>query len=197
MLKHWLLKLRVIFDKFVFSRFAKRVLLIIAFIESIFFPIPTDVLLVPMIYENPKNAYKYAFIATIGSVLGGVVGYFLGVAFYAYIIQEVLLHHGYKPLFDSFKQLVDQYHFLAVFIAGFSPIPYKIATISSGILHINFVVFVISSVLARGLRFYLVAFVVSYFSNIDLKFIKRYYQSIIVGLTIIIVLGLVLLESFS
>tara|TARA_Y100001960_G_scaffold53444_1_gene54605 strand:+ start:265 stop:852 length:588 start_codon:yes stop_codon:yes gene_type:complete len=129
----------------------------IAFAESTFFPIPPDVLLIPLCILLPTRAFYFALMATVGSVLGGVAGYILGMLFQDTIGMGII---SFYSLQDQFKLIQDWYKEYDVFIvgaAGFSPIPYKLFTITSGMFDINFVGFVIASAISRGARFFIVA----------------------------------------
>lgn len=132
-------------------------LFLIAFIESSIFPIPPDVMLLPMCLAAPKRAFRYAAICTAGSVLGGVLGYIIGYGFFASIGQPILEFYGKVDSFEHFKALYNQWGGWIVFGAGLTPFPYKVITITSGLVNMNIGLFIIASVIGRALRFYLVA----------------------------------------
>lgn len=128
----------------------------LSFAESSFFPIPPDVMLAPMSLARPAKAWRFAFITTITSVLGGLLGYLIG--YFAFdFIEPWLSKWGYLGKFDTVKAWFDEWGFVAIFIAGFSPIPYKVFTISAGLLHMALLPFILASIIGRGARFYLVA----------------------------------------
>ena len=129
----------------------------VAFIESSFFPIPPDVMLIPMILAAPDKAWKIAGVATVGSVIGAYFGYAIGFYFFQLIAEPLLDFYGYLDKFNSFKNLYNQYGAWIVFGAGITPFPYKIITIASGVVHTNLLVFTVASIIARGMRFFLVA----------------------------------------
>ncbi len=139
------------------SRYALYALAVIAFIESSVFPIPPDVLLIPMIIALPRRAFLIAFIATVFSVLGGMFGYYIGAVLFDSIGQPVLTFYGKAAQFDQFKATYNEYGAWAVLIAGITPFPFKVITILSGSTGLDFGVFVLSSVLARAARFFIVA----------------------------------------
>ncbi len=139
------------------SRYALYALAVIAFIESSVFPIPPDVLLIPMIIALPRRAFLIAFIATISSVLGGMFGYYIGAVLFDSIGQPVLAFYGKAAQFEQFKATYNEYGAWAVLIAGITPFPFKVITILSGSTGLDFGVFVLSSVLARAARFFIVA----------------------------------------
>jgi len=137
-------------------RYAARYLGILSFAESSFFPIPPDVMLAPMCLSDRTKAWWYAAVTTIASVVGGMAGYAIG--YFLFDRVEPWLHEaGYWPAYLKGKEWFDKWGIWAVLIAGFSPIPYKIFTISAGVAVLNFPGFVVASVLGRGARFFLVA----------------------------------------
>ena len=128
----------------------------LSFAESSFFPIPPDVMLAPMSLARPTRAWRYALLTTAASVVGGIAGYAIG--YFALEAVEGLLHDwGYWEGYLQAREWFDRWGFLAVFVAGFSPIPYKLFTISAGALGMNLPLFVLASFIGRGGRFYLVA----------------------------------------
>ena len=137
-------------------RHAERYLAGLSFAESSFFPIPPDVMLAPMSLAKPGSAWRFATVTTVASVLGGLFGYLIGL--FAFEMIEPLLHDmGYYEKFLKAQAWFDEWGFWAIFIAGFSPIPYKIFTISAGVISMAFLPFVVASLVGRGARFYLVA----------------------------------------
>jgi membrane protein YqaA with SNARE-associated domain len=138
-------------------RHALWALAAISFIESSFFPIPPDILLIPMVLAAPTRAWKIALVCTIASVLGGIAGYGIGMFLFEGVGRPLLEFYGYGPKFAQFKATYNEWGAWAVFIAGVTPFPYKVITILSGVTALDPVVFSIASVLARGLRFFLVA----------------------------------------
>lgn len=145
----------------------------IAFIESSFFPIPPDVMLIPMILAAPKKAWSIAGVATVGSVIGAYLGYAIGFYFFQLIAEPLLNFYGYLEKFNSFKDLYNQYGACIVFGAGITPFPYKIITIASGVVHMNLIVFTIASIIARGMRFFLVAWLLKKYGETMREFIEK------------------------
>jgi membrane protein YqaA with SNARE-associated domain len=128
----------------------------LSFAESSFFPIPPDVMLAPMSLAKPHRAWGYALLTTLTSVLGGILGYFIGL--YAFDLVEPLIREaGYYEKYLHVREWFDRWGVWAIFIAGFSPIPYKLFTISAGVIAMAFLPFVIASAIGRGARFFLVA----------------------------------------
>lgn len=138
-------------------KFAPAILSILTFAESVFFPIPPDVLLAPMVLSRPERAWRLATLTTISSVIGGVVGYLLGYLLFEPVIQPILIDFNYMDKFNHAMDWFKEYGVWVVFIAGFSPIPYKVFTLSAGFLQMLFIPFLIASTVGRGLRFFLVA----------------------------------------
>ncbi len=142
-------------------RHAQRYLAGLSFAESSFFPIPPDVMLAPMSLANPARAVWFATLTTIASVLGGLLGYLIGV--FAFDMVEPLLHSaGYYPKYLQAKEWFAEWGFWAVFLAGFSPIPYKMFTITAGVISMALAPFIIASLIGRGGRFFLVALLMAW-----------------------------------
>ena len=138
-------------------RYAERYLAGISFAESSFFPIPVDVMLAPMVLAKQHNAWRYALITTVMSVLGGLFGYFIGVFFFeSYGTQLLDFFHAHEK-FAAVKESYLEHGMLIVLLAGFTPIPYKVFTIASGVIGIAVLPFVAMSAISRGARFFLVA----------------------------------------
>ena len=165
-------------------------LFILAFAESSFFPIPPDVLLLALCLSLPARSYRFALIASAGSVLGGMVGYGIGVGLWEGL-APVFYHYipGFtEDVFRHVQRLFAEYDFWTVFAAGFTPIPYKVITIGAGVFRINFPIFVIASLISRSLRFFLIAWLLHYFGAPIRGFIEKYFN-----LLTLIVAGLLLL----
>lgn len=128
----------------------------VSFIESIFFPIPTDVMLAPMAMSKPKMATRYAINAAITSVLGGIVGYLLGYFAFDWV-KDIIVSWGQQANFDKSMSWFETWGILVVFLAGFSPIPFKVFTICAGVMQMAFFPFVLTAAISRFARFYLVA----------------------------------------
>ena len=141
-------------------KFAPRILALLTFAESVFFPIPPDVLLAPMVLAQRDKAWQFATLTTIASVIGGVVGYGLGYLMFDPWIQPLITEFGYQARFDTAMLWFSEWGVWVVFIAGFSPIPYKLFTVSAGFLGMAFLPFLLASSIGRGMRFFLVAGVI-------------------------------------
>lgn len=148
-------------------------LALVAFVESSVFPIPPDILMIPLIVARPKDAFKIAFIATFASVAGGMLGYYIGYGAFETIGKPVLEFYGKDAYFDEFKATYNQYGAWAVLIAGVTPFPYKVITILSGATALSLPVFIAASVAARALRFFVVAALLWKFGEPIRDFIEK------------------------
>ena len=162
---------------------APYVLGAIAFAESSFFPIPPDVILVPMSLAKPKSAWTYALICTIASVLGGILGYAIGALFYETLGLWLINLYGYGTKVEALKEFYDKWGALFILLKGLTPIPYKLVTIVSGLLQYNFPLFVGLSIITRGLRFFILAVLMNRFGEPIKKLLEKYF-----GLFLLIIL---------
>ncbi|MEX2527406.1 MAG: YqaA family protein [Gemmatimonadota bacterium] len=171
-------------------------LVILSAAESSFFPIPPDPLLMALCLGAPSRSFRFAAAATVASVLGGIMGYGLG--FGAWHLLSAFFYTwvpGVTPeAFEMVRDLYDQYDFWAVFLAGLTPVPYKVFTLASGAFQINLAVFVVASVLSRGLRFFLVAALIWKFGPPVSRFIDRYFNILSVVFGILLVGGFLVLR---
>ena len=161
----------------------------IAFTESSFFPIPPDLLLLPMALARPLKWLRLAIITTFFSVLGGIFGYFIGVFLWDTIGQSIIEFYHLENQFDLFKKNYNEKGALIVFVAGFTPIPYKLITISSGGMHLDLVTFIIASLISRGARFFILTGIIRLFGDAAKKLIDKYFSilTLILGLIIMII----------
>jgi membrane protein YqaA with SNARE-associated domain len=133
----------------------------VAFAESSFFPVPPDIMLIPMALARPDRAFYFAAICTVASVVGGLLGYFIGAELYASVGQWLISLYGYGDKVDAFREAYAHYGTWIILIKGVTPIPYKIVTITSGFAGFNILLFTVLSVITRGARFFLVAFLLN------------------------------------
>jgi membrane protein YqaA with SNARE-associated domain len=145
----------------------------IAFAEASFFPIPPDVLLIPMALARPGRAWRYAGICTVGSVIGGAFGYLIGYELFEQLAKPLLHLYHYDAAYENFKQTFAEWGLWVILIKGLTPIPYKIVTIASGAAAFNFPLFMVASAVTRGGRFFLVATLLHYFGDHVRVFIDR------------------------
>ncbi len=169
-------------------------LFVIAFVESSFFPIPPDVFLIAMCIAAPTRAFKYAAICAAGSVLGGMFGYALGFWFMESVGQQIIGWYGLEHKYLSVQSLYQRYDAWAVGAAGFTPLPYKLFTITAGAFEINFVTFVLASLVSRSARFFLVAAIIWKFGKPVKDYIDRYFNIITIVFMILLVGGFVLVK---
>ncbi len=166
----------------------------ISFAESSFVPIPPDALLVPMALARPERAWRYAAICTIGSVLGGILGYYIGYALFDVLATPLLRAYHYEAAFARFKDTYAEWGLWVILIKGLTPIPFKIVTIASGAASFNFAVFVAASVVTRGARFFLVATLLHFYGEKVRAFIERRLTLVTTLVAAGIVLGFVILK---
>jgi membrane protein YqaA with SNARE-associated domain len=164
----------------------------VAFAESSFFPIPPDVLLAPMALAKPERAWRFALIATTFSVLGGMLGYAIGAMLYDTIGQWLVSLYGYGAKIEALKQTYAEWGWLVILIKGVTPIPYKLVTITSGLLGYNFPLFVALSALTRGARFFLVAGVLHWFGEPLRQALERNFAAVLGGFAALLVAGFVI-----
>lgn len=145
----------------------------VSFVESSFFPIPPDVMLIPMVLAERAKAWFFALVATVGSVLGGVFGYLIGYYLFDAVGQPMLEFYGYSEKFQKFASQYNEYGAWIVFFFGVTPFPYKVITIASGATALNIFVFMLASVLSRGLRFFVVAALLYWFGPPIRDFIEK------------------------
>ena len=155
------------------SRYAMWVLAIVAFAESSFFPIPPDVLMIPMIIARPNKAFHIAGLCLIASVLGGLLGYLIGMFAYDSLGQPVLAALGKEEYFAQFAERYNEWGIWVVLTAGVTPFPYKVITILSGATALPLGVFILTSIVARGLRFFVVAALLYKFGEPIREFIEK------------------------
>ena len=141
--------------------YALWVLAAVAFAESSFFPIPPDVVLIPMALARPDRAWRFAGVCTIASVVGGLLGYFIGAELYATVGQWLISLYGYGGKVEAFREAYAQYGALIILLKGLTPIPYKLVTITSGFAGYNLPLFVVLSLITRGARFFAEAFLLN------------------------------------
>lgn len=185
------------------SKHGAIALFILAFIESIFFPIPPDILLIALALGASTKAFRYAFITTTGSVIGAFFGYAIG--YYAWTSPD----GNFTPfanfffnnipgfsltLFNDIKLLFVEWDFWVIFTAGFTPIPYKVFTITAGVFDINLFMFFLASLISRGVRFFLIALLIWKYGPSIKRFIDSYFNLLALGFTVLLVGGFALIK---
>ena len=172
---------------------SKYYLAVVSFIESSFFPIPPDVMVIPMVISKKSDFVKIFLITTIFSVLGGILGYLIGIFFFD-IGMQIMSFYGYEDKVTNLKNdLINNEGFYAwlgvLFLAGFTPLPYKVFTISSGLIGFNILIFILISLISRGLRFFIVSYLSYKFGDLFTKFMNEHGAKwcTIIGLVIVII----------
>mgnify|MGYP000058613776 FL=1 len=171
-------------------KYATFYLAILTFSESVFFPIPPDVMLAPMVLSRPKKAWYLATVTSVSSVIGGIVGYLLGLYLYDPVVLPFIEMMNYQAKFETIVDYFNEYGIWIVFLAGFTPIPYKLFTVSAGMLAMAFWPFVIASAIGRGMRFYLVAGIL-FFGGEKMEHKLRQYVDFLGWLVVALVVGFV------
>ena len=177
---------------------------ILSFSEASFFPIPPDVLLIPLCLGNRKKVYFFAFICSCFSIIGAIFGYYIGKLLwwnmpgveYSYIAN---MFFEYVPGitidgFNRIQTMYDQWNFWIVFTAGFTPIPFKLITISAGTFNINFLMFVVASIISRSARFFIVATLIKVFGDPIKEFIEKYFNLLAIAFTILLIGGFIFIK---
>jgi len=173
---------------------AEKVLMLVAFTESIFFPIPQDLLLIPMGLAQRKKVFRLATICLIFSVLGGVTGYLIGFFFMELVGMAIIGFYGLVEQYETIQVWYDRYDAWAVAVAGISPIPYKVCSLSAGAFKINLAVFIIASVLSRGARFYLIAGLIYWQGDRARLFLENRMDKFIVATLILALMGFIFIR---
>lgn len=175
-------------------KFAPRMLALLTFAESVFFPIPPDVLLAPMVLAKPNKAWQLASLTTVSSIIGGSVGYLLGYLMFEPWIQPLITEFGYQHRFDTAMNWFSEWGVWVVFIAGFSPIPYKLFTVSAGFLQMAFLPFLFASAIGRGMRFFLVAGIIKWGGSTMEKSLRKWIDVLGWGLLAVIIIAYLILR---
>jgi membrane protein YqaA with SNARE-associated domain len=171
-------------------------LALVAFTEASCFPIPPDVLLIPMALARPQRAWRLALICTIASVCGGALGYYIGYAVFNQLARPVIEFYGYGAKFAAFQAMYAEWGVWVILIKGLTPIPYKIVTIASGAAGFNFWIFMAASAVTRGARFFIVATLLHFWGERVKDFIERRLTLVTTGVAVGIVGGFVALRLF-
>ena len=169
------------------KKFAPMILSLVAFWESILFPLPPDILLIPMSLANKNKALYFAGLTTVFSVFGGLTGYFLGLFFWAEIGRALINSLGYDEAFSTFSNLYIEYGILVVIIGAFTPFPFKVVAILSGVMGFSVLNFFLAATFSRGIRFFTIAGIIFFWGDQIDSFLKKYLGLLlfIVGITLI------------
>ena len=160
-------------SKFTNSRLAYPFIFVLCFLESIIFPFPQEVFMIPMMASNRDRIFKIAWFALLGSLLGAIAAYFIGMYLFESIGMYILSLYSLYETFTNFSNQVSEYGFLYVFIGGFTPVPFKIVTLSSGFIGINFLIFIAASIISRSVRFFLIGYIIWRFGEDIMKSFEK------------------------
>lgn len=166
----------------------------LAFCESSFFPLPPDILLIALGVSRPGKALYYALLCSLGSVFGGLLGYYIGYQLFQHLGQPILDFYGAMEQFHRVQELYREYDFWAISVAGFTPIPYKVFTIAAGVTRIDLAVFVLASALSRSARFFLVGGLIKKFGPRIRGFLERYLNLLSIVFVILLVGGFIIIK---
>ena len=155
------------------TRFAMPFVFFIGYIEAIIFPIPQEVFMVPMMLSERAKVFRIVFFSILGSIIGGLTAYYLGLLFFDSLVLPIINFYNYSESFLYFKNQINEYGFIYVFIGGFTPLPFKIITLSSGALNIPIWNFLLAATLSRSIRFYLIGFLTYKYGNNVINIIDR------------------------
>lgn len=178
-------------------RHAEPLLALLSFVESVFFPIPPDVMLAPMALARPERAWRYALITTIASVVGGAAGYLLGLLLFEPVVMPVVEYLHYQQKLEHIQHWFTDYGVWIVFIAGFSPIPYKLFTISAGLMQMAFLPFMLASLIGRGSRFFIVAGLMYWGGEKMREKLRSIVDWLGWGVVVLVVLGYLAYKQYS
>ena len=156
-------------SRFTKSRLAYPFIFILCFLESIIFPFPQEVFMIPMMASDRDRIFKIAWFALLGSLFGAIVAYFIGMYLFESIGMYILNLYDLNESFSNFSDQVSEFGFLYVFIGGFTPVPFKIVTLSSGFIGINFLIFITASIISRSVRFFLIGYIIWKFGEDIMK----------------------------
>ena len=155
------------------TRFAMPFVFFIGYIEAIIFPIPQEVFMVPMMLSERAKVFRIVFFSILGSIIGGLTAYYLGLLFFDSLVLPIINFYNYSESFLYFKKQINEYGFIYVFIGGFTPLPFKIITLSSGALNIPILNFLLAAILSRSIRFYMIGFLTYKYGNDVINIIDR------------------------
>nr|WP_319384583.1 YqaA family protein [uncultured Roseibium sp.] len=166
----------------------------VSFVESSFFPIPPDILLIPMVIARREKAWWYALLCTVTSVVGGILGYLIGMFLFEQVAQPILTFYGKMDKFDEFSAVFNHWGWWFVFIAGLTPFPYKVITIASGVAGLSLPIFIVASIVSRGLRFFIVAGLLYFFGPPIKEFIEKRLGLMFTLFVVLLIGGFVVLR---
>jgi membrane protein YqaA with SNARE-associated domain len=169
-------------------------LFILAFSESSFFPIPPDVLLIALCVSIPKRSFYFALICSAGSVMGGLLGYLIGYSFMSTVGMPIIEFYDLTSQFQRLQTIYTTWDAWAIAIAGFTPIPYKVFTITAGAFHINLFVFTVASLISRSARFFIISTLIYFYGEKIQTFIDKYFNILSIAFVVALIGGFLLMK---
>ena len=173
---------------------AERVLMAVSFTEAIFFPVPPDLLLLPMGLAAREKVFRLAWICLLFSLAGGVIGYGIGYYFMETLGFPIIHFYGLEKSYSQIQQWYDTYSAWAVSIAGLTPIPYKLCTLTAGAFKVNWPVFIVASAISRGIRFFVIAALIYFYGESARTFLEKRFNLVVTGTFILMIVGFVALK---
>ena len=167
-------------SKFTKSRLAYPFIFVLCFLESIIFPFPQEVFMIPMMASDRDRIFKIAWFALLGSLFGAIAAYFIGMYLFESIGMYILNLYSLYETFTNFSNQVSEYGFLYVFVGGFTPVPFKIVTLSSGFIGINFLIFIAASIISRSVRFFLIGYIIWRFGEDVMKSFEKHLNTYLI-----------------
>jgi len=179
------------------KNYSEKVLYFLTIIESIFFPIPSDIFMMPIQLVKRNRAIQIGLWVTLCSVIGGVIGYYIGYYFFDVFGNKIISFYGYQDKFIKLTESISkEFEFWIIFTAGLTPIPYKLFTLSSGFAKFDIIIFIIASFVSRGLRFLTISFLIWKFGEKIKFFIDKYFNTLSVLFLILLILGFLSIKYF-
>ncbi len=176
------------------TKYAMATLIFISFMGSIFFPFPTEIIMIPMILARPNKALWIASVALAASVLGGLASYMIGAVLFDSVGIKIVSILGYKDMFGEFATLYDKWGYWIVFAGGLTPFPYKVICLASGMVEMNLPIFTIASTLSRALRYYFIAYLLKKFGDDAKKWIEKHLEMVAIVAFVLLFLAVYLLK---
>ena len=181
-------------SRFTKSRLAYPFIFILCFLESIIFPFPQEVFMIPMMASDRDRIFKIAWFALLGSLFGAIAAYFIGMYLFESIGMYILNIYDLNESFSNFSDQVSEFGFLYVFIGGFTPVPFKIVTLSSGFIGINFLIFITASIISRSVRFFLIGYIIWKFGEDIMKSFENRLNTYLILFLIFLIFIIIFLK---
>ena len=181
-------------SKFTKSRLAYPFIFILCFLESIIFPFPQEVFMIPMMASDRDRIFKIAWFALLGSLFGAIAAYFIGMYLFESIGMYILNLYDLNEAFSNFSDKVSEFGFIYVFIGGFTPVPFKIVTLSSGFIGINFLIFITASIISRTIRFFLIGYIIWKFGEDIMKSFENRLNTYLILFLIFLIFIIIFLK---